>query len=818
MFFSINRNNNVLNVDETYAELIDVSGAGDLTFRFYYSASRSLAVKLKALKVVVSVSAKSVKQHSNPSIDDPRKIIDGLRKQISNAKNVSNQNETYQISVRNSDLLSFINNETVPALNAKVAPQSIPQLWSSKLVKKSAQELKQKNLAPTILSTINPITTSDLTTALSSSQNVNASELMLQLINASVDPSSIVDLANRTLTTSDSKSGLYQSGKKQEFETSKSSKLLDHFVFNLSATRDMLKSQQVDDLTDEQYVHVLESVNQDLINASIDLTIPKSATIVNNSMVSDFWVSFELTNNDGIVVDSVKKQLNISKHLAIFNTPVKATRSFVTKAETLSKANLNIKQLDSKAVKVMILKKVINTSIVEKSEYEFVATVDLTEKNGSLLYPVDIPKNSTHIYRVIPIGNNNIIGSQYSNCVLNPNKKTASTNVAISALIANGGVKLEARNIPADVIALQFSVRDLSLKDKVFTRLSKPALIDESTRALDYVTLDFADLTHGHIYEFSSILIHKSGIESAAGSVVLEFFSFKSNAVDTTIENLEVSQIEPFDVSFDMITTISDSDIDIVKNALSAQGVDQYYSDEILTQRDQLKKMLVHNVKRINLTTGDREDFGIVQGTRFSDVALRVGQSVKPLKLGQKYVYEIQPLLMPAETMLDAFVKRSIDSFTNRAYYFKPSKFRHPLALEKGILTSPAGAKTRYAKEQFSYGSVGSIQTIDVSFVDIEAKLVQASVTSFDRSTNVITWKVDGDIKTIDHFLIFTEILGVKTCVGKVHNYFFNNSCQFLHKLSRQDEGQITYVISAITNEYKILQSIRSNDIIISFE
>lgn len=272
---------------------------------------------------------------------------------------------------------------------------------------------------------------------------------------------------------------------------------------------------------------------------------------------------------------------------------------------------------------------------------------------------------------------------QFSNCILNPTKKLATKNVAISALITKNGVKIEARNIPIDVIAIQFLVRDLSLKEQSYTRLSKPVLIDDSTRMLDYVGLDYADLTHNHIYEFASLLIHKSGIESNAGSSILEFFNFKNSAVDTTVNDLVVTQTEPYDVQFNIVTLISDSDIDIVKNALSAQGVDQYFSDEILTQRDQLKKLLVHNVKRINVTTGEREDFGIIQGTKFSDLTLRTNQSVKPLLIGHKYVYEIQPLLMPAETMLDAYVKQSIDTTTNRTYFFKPSKFRHPLALEK---------------------------------------------------------------------------------------------------------------------------------------
>lgn len=366
MYFSVNRSNNVLKLDEAFAELISISASGDLTFRFYYSALRSIAVKLNALKVIVSVTAKSVKQTNSISLDDPSKIIDNLRKQVSNAKNISQQNEQYQISSRNSDLTSFINNETMPALNAKVPASLIPQLWSSKLVRKSVLELKQQNSTPTILSTLNPITTSDVPTALSSSQNVNASELMFQLIQSNIDPSNITDLAHRTLTTNDGKSGMFQSNKKQEFETHKSSKLLDHFVFGLSATRDLLKSQAVDDLTDEQYIHVLESVNTDLINASIDLTIPRSATIINHTLVSDFWVSFDLVNVNGITIDSAKKQLNLAKHLTVYNTPIKPPIVSVTKSEILSKANLNIKQIDEKATRVLILKKTINSSIVEK--------------------------------------------------------------------------------------------------------------------------------------------------------------------------------------------------------------------------------------------------------------------------------------------------------------------------------------------------------------------------------------------------------------------------------------------------------------------
>jgi len=378
------------------------------------------------------------------------------------------------------------------------------------------------------------------------------------------------------------------------------------------------------------------------------------------------------------------------------------------------------------------------------------------------------------------------------------------------------GVQLEVRQIPSDVVSIQLLRWNMTTHESTYSTVSNGVeFIDDSMRAADFVTTTDTDVLPGNVYRYVARLIFTNGSYEDFGDATVEFMLPTPGQVDTKVENVTVDHTNVPNVRFDVTTITTDTDVQVVLKMLRDQGMQQFFQNDLQLQRDQLNDLVAHNVQRVDLTTGKREDFGVMTTQKFDDSLLRRNLAIDPLFYGHKYRYEITPLLRAPETLFSEHVKQSVDSNTNKQYSFKPSKFLHPAALKRGVLTTTTGASQRYAKEPMSYGAVGAVTPVEVSFDGDAASVVASSAMRFDRYLNVVTWSVLGDMNQVDHFLVFKQVNGVRTLVGKTHSEFAYGNCQYLHSLSNKDVGAITYVIVPIMDDYKVGRSSSTNVVLI---
>jgi hypothetical protein len=263
------------------------------------------------------------------------------------------------------------------------------------------------------------------------------------------------------------------------------------------------------------------------------------------------------------------------------------------------------------------------------------------------------------------------------------------------------------------------------------------------------------------------------------------------------------------------LTEVVDTNQDIIKALLQRQDIYEQFQDDVLREREFLKSLIAHNVQRVDLTTGAREDFGVLTTTSFDDETLRKNQSIPVLKLGHKYRYEVTALLRTPESMFETLQKTKTDTITKKPYTYSPAKFMHPVTLKRGVLVTSSGLKTRFSKEAMSHGAIGATESIEVSFDEDVARVLDASVARFDSDLNVVTWKLRGSIDQVDHFLIMKEVHGVRTVIGKAHSEFAYGNCQYLHQLTARDAGSLVYVIVPVFNDYKTGAGAFTNSVIV---
>lgn len=821
MYFRFQQRAQLLTVRDNFAHLAEVNSVGDLNFEFTYTVSQREVVKRNALKVNVKIESRHIDKKpilgvSHRGYIDTKAVVNNFRTAVIDAKSASEQQQKYLVAFRSSDITAFINNEIVSQLRVNAPTKNISYFNKPRLRLVSAAEIKKNNDPQPILHRVaNSHFVPDLQFAMTASAAEDPRALMHDMIiRQGLDPTYVFDLAPRSETERSSREGLLNPTSAVEKQTDPASRLLHFYLFPPIFDEPPRSTTGV---SDSELVNVLEVVSTDELDITVPLQVPVSKLRLEGVQTNQVYVIFELVDsNSNLAIDSVTKVLDVSRHLNLYNTPKSAPRLNTSSSDVSTRLNLEIKQIDPGATSVDVYKKSLWISSSEIDDYTLIGSYPLTSKDQSLLVPVAKPQNSPVLYRVIPRGGDTVQGLEYANIVVKPARYAPMHAVSLTAKQVDSGIQLEVRQFPTNVVAVQILRRNLTTFETSSTTVSGDiGIIDAGVRQANLLSTIDSDVFANNVYQYVARLIYKNGHTVDFGSATIEFIKPSPGEVDTKISDLQVNHDLTPNVTFNINTTLIDTDIDIVKKMLDVQGLADFFTDDITKQRDQLKKLIAHQVHRIDLNTGQVENFGILTAPAFDDDALRKNQAISPLVYGHVYRYIVYPLLRGSETLFDGFVKEAVDPRTKNSYTFSPAKYLHPFTLSRGVLITSKGSLLRQAKDPMSHGIIGSIASIDVSFDKDTAVIIDASANNFDRYLNVVSWKVLGNINNVDHFLILKKVHGIRTLLGKVHSEFVNGSCQFIHKITPHDVGALQYVIIPIFNDYKVGASTVTNTLIV---
>jgi hypothetical protein len=810
MYFTYNNNQNLLIVDDDYANLLNVNDDDSVKFQFTYKVSSHEAIKNNATKVNVSVFSRTVKQTPLINVVDgtinSKSLVKNILSNVPQAKLTVKLREEFNSVTKSSDITTKINNEIVSQLRSpSLNISNIPQLSKTVLKSVPSSVVKSVNESRPIMQFMTNIS------ALTSS--VNPTQSMKDLIlRQGIDPSKIIELTPKNITSVDSFNGTFRPTKSLKLESKATNGLVNlHTIKNLDV---QTHPNTTSDVQDETYVQIISKDSTFDVEVPVNVVIPKNAFTLEGKYNTQFHVKFELIDSkSGLSIDTVVKQLDVSQHLQMFNTPTIPPIVSVIKSSSRNKATLSIKQIDKNASSVQIFKKNIYRSSVEIDDYVLFGVFDVRSDQQTLLVQIVLPTDSTAIYRVVPLGPTGIQGSSFTNVVVNPLRFKQAKQITCSTKLIDVGIQFEFKNIPSSVVALELLALNASIYEKQFRNVGGITFINDNLRQSDTVVIVDKNVFQNNVYNYSIKLIYASGISDIVSCSIVEYIKQTPNKVDTKIKNLKIDNSEFPNVEFDIDTTIIDSNIDSIKLMLNQQDMSDFFSKDISLEREFLKSLIAHNVQRVNLTTGVRENFGVLTVTKFSDSELRTNQSVEPLKIGNRYRYEITVLLRSPETMFETFIKSKVDLSTKKSYSFKPSKFFHPLALNLGILTSAQGLKTNYSKDEMSHGTLGSSEVFEVSFDSEQSLIKEATVTNLGKYVHVLLWKLQGNIDNIDHFLITKDSNGVRTLIDVAHSEFVNGNCLKYIKLNKRDNGTFKYIITPIYNDYNVGIPVSTNQI-----
>lgn len=827
MFVSPERAHKKITLADDFAELVNVTAEGDVVFEITYGINQSevIASGVSLVKATAYVTRKretSIFENKQGQKASPAEIISNIQNLQRVYRGIAKTNESHVLASAISDATSRVSNQLVNYLRKPASSTSLSTISRLSQLRKTSIFLKEVSRVEDDESNDHPI----LQTNRNSLPDIDYRSTVRQsiknmMLKRSVDSSSVIDLKKDRSSAATNLRGIYTPPTRKvgyRWGDDDNADLVRQ-TFTQMVPNTTLRVTTTREISSEQLVQVVETVPRDKISVPVSLTITSDKLSSPRGAVTTLFVRLDVLNRCGVVVDAIEKEIDISFHLRMFNTPKIPPEVKFARYDSFSKGTLQVFQQDPTATAVRVYRKFVSHISTELDDYVLIGEFSVAKGAGFASIPIDISRKDTSVYRVIPVSSEGFSGSEFTNIVINPpgGNKRKFRHVSLTSKIVENGISLEVRELPPDVVAFKILRKNRTIFESSPTVVGEDVLfVDQSKDDHVYSVVD-NQAKDDNIYEYKIELIYNGGTTEIAGEVLVEYLPLVENLVDTRIIDLQTSTdpISP-DVTFSIESKLVDGNLDTVKNLLERQGLSQYFSDGILRERDKLKKLIAHQVTRVNLTTGQRENFGVVTTSQFTDSELGKINSVSPLKPGYRYRYDINTLLRAPETLFETLEKSAVDSATKKPFTYKPSKFLHPITMKKGNILEREAQISRYSKDDMSFGNVGDLVTAEVSFAQEQVTLADIRAFKYDKHHVLLQWTLNGSSKLIESFIIILEENKMHVPIGKVHAIDEKRKYEFVHRLTTTDIGNYVYNIIPVFSNYSMGSEVKSNAVVVT--
>ena len=785
---------NILSVDDSFVKLVEVindndSGKYQAKFEFSFNVSQVDAIKENAYSVLITLKKPNLS--IEPSIvpttrsgfdsSSSRSLIDNILTHKTKLLRLNNQESKNVIASKFADITSKINNHVLTAIKTGNSLENLGFV-------KTKLSVKQKN----DLSNLDEIKNQEIYRL---EQNIsNERSIRLDLIkNQRTSPSKVSMLGNTSMTPATSLTGVIRKDNRNYYSQS------------LSTLSDSYTSKTP--IEQNEYKVVIDQTVDDVVKVTTPITISDLMSLSSTTIV----VTFELiktiksknSKNQTSVLQKIEKTLNMLSFLGNLS-PVDSPKvglTFNNKDVSIhTKYQKNKAQLSLEESTIVVYKKRINEDLSEKYQLATTKIVKNEELNLRHRLTFSHLPGETSVYRVSMLGSSN-----FSDVVFkSPKSKTSTKLIIVPVLNQSSITVLAINNNLTDVAAARLLYRDTTAKEKNFSMVKSLVYFNDFSKVGSF---SLTGLRPYHVYEFTTKLIFKNGMESISNySSFLEYVPFSGN-VNLTISNLNVTN----DVQFLVNAESQDDQVKLISSMLS-QVAGTYDLTNFLKRPADLDRFIAFNIIRYNLSNGDVDHLGVVaNNTTFLDSQLSSKSSSKQLIQGNKYKYVIYPLVRKPDEVLVESVE-AIDPETRKPYKFNPRKHRHPLSLIKGKSVTKEFLNNDH-KDDMLYGSLGISSQVDVSISTGKTIIKSFNISYISKERLMLKWSIDGDETEIDHLVIFRESDGIKTVVGNAHCLDRNKS--YVYELSNHDLGNIRFSLLPIYNDYSSGSEVSSNYILI---
>lgn len=588
-------------------------------------------------------------------------------------------------------------------------------------------------------------------------------------------------LLNPQQTQSDIK--VVSNNKKEDFSGFKKSNELSEYdnIFSIAENFSEIKYERVADTT---------SI------ARISFFV-KSENLYSNVGYRPLFAQIQAKNIDGVIVASYTVSISLQTLLEPYDWVATPPAVYQTNIKDFSKTVFQL-QMQEDVSSVNVYKKSISVNSPISSNFLLYDSVHL--QSGSSKFEVAESKDSTTVYRFVPVSPKFQESSAYTECLVRSDVVQDQKYCIFSLKNTEKSILVEISWIPESVVAFSVFSKKQANEDYV--------LVNGKINYVDgrefYTIEDFSATVDGEIYEYVVDLHYKDGITRRLSSQVFERVITK-NVVSTLVENL-ITDLQTSNISFTLQSSINKTNITNFIDLLKSQGTDSLYAEDILKEKSNIDNLVSYYLERIDLDTGICHSFGIVDKDFSEEKYSLISQVPRP-QLGKTYRYQITTLTRDFNSSIDS-VEKTVNSKFN--YKYNVYKFFHPITKSTGAIVSKKSIEEYHPKDELAFGAL-SQTTFDVVF-GTQSKSVDAVQAEIIGDFIKISWVYLGDVrKDIDHFIIYrTDETG--TNVFQLSNFL---STKTIKRIAVEDFGEAIFSVVPVYQDYSMGQIKSSQKILI---
>lgn len=831
MLVRLKRKTNIIQTPENFATLERVTNDGYFVYRMRYLIDPIKAVKENAFKVKMELTQVPKTKPIQPVFENfnPDETIRKLLFRETFIKNTNNSEENNPV------FFSFVSDITksIPKdINQSLAQTTFIERPIIKKIKQVrpvlVSDLNRENISVPVLEVnLNQPNNEEEYQLLESDglgnlgeKNTEVSEISNRLLmELGIDPSSFVGEASNSFVSARKVSSGLQMRHGSNFERRQKTKELlpksDILIKTFLSSKNVTNQTQ---LSQDSYVNTSVEENEYTVEVQETLFIP-----IIDIIYDTFTVNFELIDNVGLIVETYDETINHAQNVFYKRFPVKPPEFKVSNLTNRSGFNLlEIKQIDPNATKVFIYKKEFVKCLTQINKtYELIDEVELTPESDVFRYADRQLSINPIIYRVVA-ANEETVGAEYSTFVLpgknvdilSTEKIDKKTNfISLDYEITDNSIVIIVEDGSYGPISYQLMRRQLSIFEKDYKAILEPQLIESTTAETIFSD---TNVQKGRIYEYALKLFYPDGSEElSSNTLLIKYAPVTKNIAVAALSPPELIQNEngEQDVRFNIERRIIENDPDLIKKFIEEQGLLGEFQEDVIANKEALQELFSVGVKRLNINSGEYEEFGIIPSLNFSDRQFGSAVNVSPLQEKTKYKYEITLYARNVETLFPQLEKNVLDA-NGREYKFKPSKWRHPITLNEGNIVAKQTLAKNYANSELSFGSVVDVQTVEVETEQSFPTIKTASFRQIRKNANLIEWAVQGDQSKIDHFIIVMNIMGIKTIIGKAHALNDDSLFSYMHILDNEETGQVLYEITSVYYDFSRGATVLTNPVV----
>ena len=480
----------------------------------------------------------------------------------------------------------------------------------------------------------------------------------------------------------------------------------------------------------------------------------------------------------------------------------------VTSTRTRDGVIFGLKQTNRWGKSVQVYVKKPSENIGTNEPYLFLGNVSLEYGQTGKFFVKDTGSED-RIFRFVcanedgssPCFNSQVLGRLYKQ----EDKKSGVIEIDYTES-ASHPLLLSVKNLPETSRTVQFMIKNMTKKGQEFKPVGDLIFLSRAGNTSTSVRIpNIGQLRTGDSFQVICKIQHTNGLYSTQGGDIFSFHNPRDRDGDLFVEIINES-IDESDIAFDISDGKNESQTQFVQKIMSARGDLSLFQAELELNKDSLDNIVAYQLERVNLSTGLKENLGLISSGRFSDQEQSKKMGIPPANRSQGYRYYIKTLSANPEILFGDYRKEVKDKCETKIYTYFPSKFHNFWALKRGMI--PDDNKNILMKS-----FAGITKTWDyIPSLPESSPPSKIDASRFNQDHIMISFMVASPGQFFDHFVLSKVINGDKIVLDTIHSQFTSEQ-KYLYRLGSLDRGEISFVLSSIKNDYTISSEIISNSL-----